>query len=159
MTSNNRKFGNGVVFSCQQCGQCCYGAGGIVLSQKDSLRLAEHLGLDVEQLLTQYAEEAGGKQRLQVGPDGYCVFFASGCSVHEAKPDVCRAWPFFRGNLQDPDSLEMAKEYCPGIAPDVSFQAFAAEGRAFLKSENLLHDDTEHDARALCLDDDPDRQR
>lgn len=159
VSNHNRsqaKFGNGQVFSCQQCGQCCYGAGGIVLSPNDAARLAAHLGLQVAPFLEKYAEKVGGKQRLRIGDDGYCVFFGQGCRVHEAKPDVCRAWPFFKGNLEDADSLEMAKDYCPGIHPDASFKAFAAEGKAFLQREGLLRSDTEVEARALCLAPDKD---
>lgn len=144
-------FGNGEVFTCQQCGQCCYGAGGIVLAPSDVDRLAGHLGLDPEEFIRKYAEQVGGKMRLQVGEDSYCVFFRQGCRVHEAKPDVCRAWPFFRGNIEDPDSLEMAKEYCPGIHPDASFEAFAAAGRAFLQREGLVRTNAGTDAHALCL--------
>ncbi len=154
MSSSQQHFGNGQVFSCQQCGQCCFGAGGIVLSEHDSQRLASFLNLDLQRFLDRFAEFVAGKFRLQVGADNYCVFFQNGCSVHEAKPDVCRAWPFFRGNLQDPDSLEMAKEYCPGIHKDADFAAFAAEGKSFLRREGLVRHDTQADARALCLDDD-----
>lgn len=153
MSSSQHHFGNGPVFSCQQCGQCCYGAGGIVLSDHDSQRLARFLNLDVQSFLDRFAEYVAEKYRLQVGADNYCVFFQNGCSVHEAKPDVCRAWPFFRGNLQDSQSLEMAKDYCPGIRKDADFAAFAAEGRAFLQREGLVRHDMRADARALCLDD------
>lgn len=153
MSSNQQHFGNGPVFSCQQCGQCCYGAGGIVLADHDARRLSRFLNLELDDFLDRFAEFVADKYRLQVGDDNYCVFFKNGCQVHEAKPDVCRAWPFFRGNLQDPDSLEMAKEYCPGIRKDADFAEFAAEGRAFLQREGLVRHDTRADARALCLDD------
>lgn len=151
--NSNAHFGDSPVFTCQRCGQCCQGAGGIVLAPSDARRLAEHLGIGVAELLERYAEQQGGKQRLRVGADGLCVFFQNGCKVHVAKPDVCRAWPFFKGNLEDPYSLEMAKEYCPGIHSEVTFEAFATFGREFLRREGLLRSDTDTEARALCLDD------
>lgn len=143
-------FGNGSAFSCKMCGQCCHGSGGIVLAPKDIARLAAHLELEPAAFLQRHAENKAGKQRLKVREDGYCVFFHEGCAVHPAKPDICRAWPYFRGNLEDAYSLAMAKEYCPGIAPGVSFNAFSAEGRAFLKREGLLQD-TDEGANALRL--------
>ena len=147
---NEFAFGNGSAFACKMCGQCCQGSGGIVLAAKDIARLADHLGLEPAAFLQRHAENKSGKNRLKVREDGYCVFFTEGCTVHPAKPDICRAWPFFRGNLEDAYSLAMAKEYCPGIAPDVSFDAFSAEGRTFLKREGLLQD-TDEGANALRL--------
>lgn len=70
-----------------------------------------------EAVADSYCERIGGKLKIRCGEDGYCVFFrqGSGCGVHEGKPSICRAWPFFRGNIEDPASLAMAKEFCPGI--------------------------------------------
>ncbi len=146
------RFGNNSVFNCRMCGECCRGAGGIVLSQKDIERLAGHLDLSISTFLQQYAEHKNGKYRLKVGLDEYCVFFRQGCNVHDAKPDICRAWPFFKGNIVDPYSFAMAKEYCPGIHPEASHEAFAAEGMAFLREEGLLCDDHDGGASALCIE-------
>lgn len=86
-----------------------------------------------------------GKLKIRTGNDGYCIFFVQGrgCTVHKGKPDICRAWPFFRGNLVDAESLHMAKEFCPGIDPGVTHETFAAEGRRYLEEHSLCaHDDT-----------------
>ena len=123
-----------------------------MLAPKDVNRLAEHFGLTTEAFLEQYAEECNGKYQLTTGQDAYCIFFREGCTVHDAKPDICRAWPFFRGNIEDPSSLDMAKEYCLGIDPRVPHEVFAAAGRAFLREAGLLQDDPGKAARALCLD-------
>ncbi len=125
-------------FDCQMCGHCCEGRGGIVLAAKDRARLAEHLGLEVDAFLERYAEELNGKLVLRVNADGFCVFFGKGCSVHQAKPDICRAWPFFRGNLVDELSWRMAQEYCPGINPAAGHAEFVRQGLAHLASNRLL---------------------
>lgn len=160
MTQNadEKKFGNGSAFSCKMCGQCCQGSGGIVMAEKDIMRLADHLGLQRQEFLDTYAELKNGKHRLRVNDEEYCVFFEKGCGVHEAKPDVCRAWPFFKGNIEDAFSLSMAKEYCPGINPDISFRKFAAAGRAFLLENGLIAEegqDDEQTANALRISSDP----
>lgn len=43
-----------------------------------------------------------------------------GCSIHLAKPKVCRLWPFFPSILKDPAALAEAKEGCPGIHPEAT---------------------------------------
>lgn len=143
------------VFTCRMCGQCCHGAGGIVVSPKDLLRITKALGIDAETFRQKYGEERGGKLQIRTGDDGACIFFAEGrgCTVHAGKPDVCRAWPFFRGNIVDPDSLEMAKDFCPGIRRDCDHATFAREGRAYLKKHHLLASDSEHEGWAVILKD------
>lgn len=125
-------------FVCQRCGHCCQGRGGIVLTPSDRQRLALHLGLAESEFLTTYTETMNGKAALRVGEDDLCVFFRAGCSVHEEKPAVCRAWPFFRGNLLDAISWEMAAEYCPGIDLAAGHEAFVRAGRALLQSAELF---------------------
>jgi len=130
------------------CGQCCRGRGGIVLAPRDLARLAAFLGQSEDDVASQYAEISAGKLKLKPGADGFCVFFraGAGCGVHAAKPDVCRAWPFFRGNLADPHSLEMARDYCPGINKDASFAQFSSQGLNWLAAENLVAADDAPDA-------------
>ena len=95
----------------------------------------------------------GGKLKIRCGNDGYCVFFrqGSGCGVHEGKPAICRAWPFFRGNIEDSGSLAMAKEFCPGIETDAQHADFAREGRDYLRENGLIASDASCEANALIL--------
>ena len=91
------------VFDCQMCGQCCEGEGGIVLSPKDLKRLYEGLNLEKQAFLDAYGVFRNRKWQVRTGEDGNCTFFRAGqsCTVHAIKPDVCRAWPFFRGNVAE----------------------------------------------------------
>lgn len=136
-------------FVCQQCGHCCQGEGGIVMDDKDQLRLARHLGLELETFLDRYAETRGDKYYLRTGEDGYCVFFGPNCRVHPAKPDVCRAWPFFRGNLVDALSWEMAADYCPGIQLKAGHEAFVAQARISLAEDGVVQATGERAPNAL----------
>lgn len=139
------------VFDCRKCGSCCMGEGGIVLGPKDLARLCEHFGMDEKPFLSQYAELHNGKHKIRTGPDGNCIFFRTGkgCCVHEFKPDVCRAWPFFRGNMVDAASLDMAREFCPGIGKKVTHQDFVAEGTAYLREHGLVAQGLPGEATAL----------
>ncbi len=145
---------NAVAFECKRCGHCCQGKGGIVLRETDVERLAAHLQMDADAFLQKYTENPHGKPLIIVGDDDFCIFFeqGKGCSVHTAKPDVCRAWPFFRGNLIDETSWEMASGYCPGIVLAAGHKAFAAEGLAWLRGNGLLEPEKDAIARALGLD-------
>ena len=101
-----------------------------------------------------FGEYVGTKLKIRVGEDGYCIFFreGKGCIVHEGKPSICKAWPFFRGNLVDEVSFSMAREDCPGIMREVSHVRFAREGYRYLKDYKLLARDGLHEGRALVVE-------
>jgi uncharacterized protein len=144
-------------FTCRRCGHCCQGEGGIVLAAHDIERLCLHLELDRETLLSRYAEHVGTLPRLVSGQDGYCIFYKDGCGIHSARPDVCRAWPYFRGNIIDPDSHAMAMTDCPGINPEVSHAEFARQGKAYLVRHGLARTGGDGVPRALsdCIEEEP----
>jgi len=138
-------------FDCRRCGECCRGTGGIVVGPRDLPRLCEHLGMERETFLARHTYRQDKKIKLRAGPDNYCVFFlhGTGCSVHTARPDICRAWPFFRGNMVDEASLAMAKECCPGINPVIGHDAFVCAGLHYFRECRLNASDPEHEANAL----------
>jgi len=135
------------------CGHCCQGEGGIVLTGKDRKRLADHLGIGEEELIRRFARERGGKLHLVCGNDGFCVFFDQGCGVHPGRPDICRAWPYFRGNLVDETSWMMIQEYCPGINVEAGHAEFVRQGRRYLREQGLLRYDPDTSPNALICDD------
>ncbi len=139
------------VFTCQMCGQCCEGQGGIVVSPTDLERVCQHLQLSAVQFSEQYGCEHNGKLKVRTGSDGNCIFFKEhvGCAVHVARPDICRAWPFFRGNMLDAESFFLAKDYCPGIAPHSTHADFVVEGREYLQEHGLQAKDAKTEAHAL----------
>jgi len=140
-------------FDCKRCGHCCHGEGGIVLTERDRERLAAHLGIGVEEMLEKFAERTGEKLRLRAGPDGFCVFFreGQGCGVHPGRPDICRAWPYFRGNLVDEASWEMIQSDCPGVENGAGHEAFIQEGVDYLYKNDLVHEPGSETPHALVL--------
>lgn len=127
-------------FDCKRCGHCCEGSGGIVVSASDLKRLCTYFNITASAFLDSYGEEHGGKLKIKNGKDGRCIFFKPGlgCGIHVAKPDICRAWPYFRGNLVSADSLELAKDYCPGIPAYITFKDFVKEGVEYIIQEQLI---------------------
>ena len=142
-------------FECSMCGQCCHGEGGIVVSSAEQDRLSQYLDLSLEEFQARYTDKKEEKRVLKTDPQGCCIFFEQnkGCTVHPCKPDICRAWPFFRGNLIDESSWQMAQEYCPGLSRDVSHKQFVQQGLQYLRENGLIHTKSEKDAaEALIID-------
>ncbi len=143
-------------FSCRMCGHCCSGRGGIVVGPRDLPRLADFFCMDEATFLAEHTEQMGGKRMLKTGRDGFCAFFSHerGCAIHVVRPDVCRAWPYFRGNLVDQVSYALAQDDCPGISRTCEHSVFAHEGFAFLKAHKLLAGDPAREGRALMVQED-----
>lgn len=142
-------------FSCRRCGHCCEGRGGIVVSSSDLERLCAHLRMSPESFEHRWGERRGTKLHIRADEGAICVFFQKGvgCAVHPAKPDICRAWPYFRGNLLDGESLALAKDFCPGISPAVTHADFVREGLAWLTKEHLIGKAGRDEAGALQVAD------
>jgi len=122
------------------------------MTGRDCRRMAEHLGLAEAELEARYLERRDGKLGLRSRGDGFCMFFDQGCGVHPARPDVCRAWPFFRGNLVDSSSWEMIQDYCPGVNAALGHAEFARQGRKYLREQGLLREGAEGAPNALLPD-------
>jgi hypothetical protein len=129
-------YEQGLQFSCTQCGNCCTGGPGYVwITQQEVARLAEHLGMGVEQVLRKYCRRIGErislKERLNQGLHD-CIFLQQEessrqvegqtvrytkrtCSVYAVRPLQCRTWPFWKGNLSGKANWDFAGQRCPGI--------------------------------------------
>jgi len=118
-------------FECKRCGDCCYGEGGILVDKDDVEEIAAFLGISQAFFLLWYCEIRNGKTHVRTRRDGYCVFFdrSSLCLIHPVKPAPCREWPFCPALLKDRENWEMAKDACPGINPDASFDDFLREAQ------------------------------
>lgn len=44
-----------------------------------------------------------------------CIFWDAGCSVYDARPLQCRAYPFWQSVLESPAAWEAAAGDCPGM--------------------------------------------
>jgi len=126
-------------FECRMCGECCSGSGGIVVTSEEQHRIAAFLRMGIADFQHGHVRSNGLKSFIRSNEQGWCIFFHvdRGCLVHPVKPGPCRAWPFFRGNLLDRSSFEMAREYCPGINPDIDFAGFVRLGIEYLSRHGL----------------------
>ena len=124
-------------FDCKMCGECCYGVGGIFMEKEEQQRIAQFLNLSEKEFLKKYTEERNGRIYADVGDDHFCIFFdqEKGCAIHPVKPARCRLWPFFPANVKDRETWDLAKEACPGINRDCSFEDFIRESEKCQDSE------------------------
>lgn len=116
-------------FECKLCGECCYGEGGIFMSDEEVSNIAEFLNLTREIFVEQYCETRRSRLYIKTGPTGFCFFFdkEKQCLIHPVKPWRCVQWPFFEAIIADKQNWELAREACPGINPECSFKDFVKQ--------------------------------
>ena len=117
------------VFQCRQCGDCCRGNGGILVSQKEMRRMAAFLKLSPKDFRQRYVTASSLGPNL-VTSNGVCIFqVEKRCRVHPVKPHICREWPYLPALLKFAEEFEEAKGACPGIDPGSSHADFVAAAR------------------------------
>ncbi|MEW6260223.1 MAG: YkgJ family cysteine cluster protein [Thermodesulfobacteriota bacterium] len=108
------------IFTCRQCGDCCKGYGGTYLTSADIAAISRFIGVEPGPFLETYCTFSGSKPVLSQRADGYCIFWDRLCTIHPVKPFMCRAWPYIRSVLIDPDNWYAMAGSCPGMRTDVS---------------------------------------
>ncbi|MFC1892301.1 YkgJ family cysteine cluster protein [Thermodesulfobacteriota bacterium] len=116
-------------FDCRMCGDCCYGKGGIIVKPDEVEKISGSLGLTPASFRSDYCLEMNGTLSITTGKDGFCIFYdkEKKCLINTVKPEICSLWPFFPANIKDKDSWELAKDACPGINTDCSFEDFVKQ--------------------------------
>lgn len=146
-----------VDFHCQRCGDCCRDIRGqIMVEPLDAYRLARLLrnrgaAESMEDLYANYTypDVLEGLFPIflmnPVGTKDSCTFFRDGrCSVYEARPRVCRLYPFaaFPGqrgkNFEYLRCIDSHSSHFAGgrvLVKDWMYQNFTREDQAFLTEE------------------------
>ena len=129
-------YGDGVSFSCTQCGNCCTGPSGYVWFDDDEARaMADYLKIDIADFYSKYTAKAMGRRTLsEVRRDKQhydCVFLVETgagkrvCSVYPVRPTQCQTWPFWPSNMKSRQAWDEAAEGCPGMrAPEARGSGF-----------------------------------
>ncbi len=120
-------YETGLRFSCTRCGHCCTGVPGYVwVEQEDIEALAEFQQLSVENFCRTYVRWTPEGLSLLEKANGDCVFWQqAGCSVYQARPPQCRAFPFWSSHLGGAATWRKSTESCPG----------ADTGRLYVRDE------------------------
>ena len=118
-------------FQCQICGECCHGEGGIFVNKDEIKKITNFLEMTEESFLAEFCLKKGGRFSIKAGPNKFCIFYdhEKRCLIHPVKPLPCSLWPFYPAILKDVDNWEMAKDACPGINPECSFEEFVRQSK------------------------------
>ncbi|KAA3662487.1 MAG: YkgJ family cysteine cluster protein [Calditrichaeota bacterium] len=117
--SDRNFFAHGLKFSCQQgCAACCKIPGWVSITDEDAKKMAEILGIKLNQFLAKYTHRKDGKLRLNERIDHACAMLSSDntyCMVHAARPHQCRTYPFWDEILVNEFVWVLEQRTCPGI--------------------------------------------
>lgn len=103
------------LFECTRCGDCCKGYGGTYLTEAEIFAISAFLGVDAEEFRRRFCVLSGQRPVLTQQPNGYCIFYDRGCSIHTVKPRMCRQWPFIRSLTVDIANWRIMASVCPGM--------------------------------------------
>jgi uncharacterized protein len=119
-------------FECQPgCTECCRQKGFVYLTDADLPRMADFLGLTVQEFARRYVYRTRNRIRLRVPRDANCYFLREGgCSIHPAKPTQCRIFPYWPELLESRREWRKTARYCPGIGKGPLVQISDARAQA-----------------------------
>ncbi len=109
------------IFECQLCGDCCNGFGGTYVTDEDILKIASFIDADPKTFVATYCDYAGSKPVLTLGANGACIFFEreKQCTIHPVKPYMCKAWPYIKTIIKNPENWNAMAGACPGMKKDI----------------------------------------
>ena len=117
--ANEFWFKDGLRFGCRICGNCCTGEPGYVWVTAEEINaIAKAVHLSPSQFESSFVRriEKGRKSLIEL-PGGDCVFFDHDkrrCKVYEVRPLQCRTWPFWKQNVDLPNSWRKTAKFCKG---------------------------------------------
>lgn len=117
-------YAQGLRFSCTRCSACCrHESGFVFLSRKDVSALTAALSVDFASFVAGFcrwvpSENGSARLSLKEKANYDCIFWSAeteGCSVYEARPIQCRAFPFWPSIVSSEKNWKSAAQECPGI--------------------------------------------
>ncbi len=109
------------IFECRLCGECCKGFGGTYVTDQDIIKIASFINADPETFVETHCDMSGSRPVLTLGPNGSCVFFdkEKQCTIHPVKPYMCRAWPYIKTIIKNPENWNAMAGACPGMKKNI----------------------------------------
>jgi Fe-S-cluster containining protein len=142
-------------FACTGCGDCCRGVGEdgslVLVGRAEGERVAKAAGMPFGEAVVPFPGEVTVRGRscrlgwaLARDGDGACRFHdGERCTVYEARPWICRTYPF----MLDGDRLGVSE--CPGLGAPMTLgdaRAVAAE----LLARRAAEEDEAERVRSVC---------
>ncbi len=126
-------------FHCQQSGQCCH-HNEVMLNPYDIMEMAKFMNMPSLAFVMEYVSiHIGGSSHLPIAmlkqiQNGECAFLKERkCSIHPAKPKICRAFPLAAVTQFDSKTGKAKSDYvqtkrisCPGTKTNktITFEQF-----------------------------------
>ncbi|MCG8614599.1 MAG: YkgJ family cysteine cluster protein [Desulfobacterales bacterium] len=109
------------IFECRLCGQCCNGFGGTYISRSDIENIAAFINANPATFVETYCDMSGSRPVLTLNDKGTCIFFDPDkqCTIHPVKPYMCRAWPYIKTIIKNPENWDIMANSCPGMKKGV----------------------------------------
>lgn len=114
-------YKDGLPFKCTECGKCCTGSPGYVwVTEEEMQGMATILNISIDQFKRRYIRSRDNRYALiekkaQNG-DFDCIFLNDKkCMVYQSRPTQCRTFPWWKENLNTPESWQQAAKECEGI--------------------------------------------
>lgn len=136
-----------ISFKCKRCGKCCKLVDGIAYNSVDCLRMAKHLGIDLNDFRERYTIPSTKKatDRWLDQSAGQCPFLGEkGCLQYEGRGQVCRAYPWYTAGAvmqaRQGKGFRFFPE-CPGAVEHFKEVLKMAQNPLYIKPEKLLNMD------------------
>ena len=85
-----------IYYQCQRCGNCCRWQGDVRITEKETVMIADYLGMEVEDFIAEYTRLNANRTGLSIidQDDGACIFLDGiDCQIQEVKPSQCKGFP------------------------------------------------------------------
>ncbi len=133
-------FPKNVAFECSRCGLCCGDTSAkkrhILLLKADAERLTSFLNRGISTFSVKTSDKHSYIYEMQKSPDGKCILLNNNqCSAYEARPLICRFYPFELSSRADGSYSFQATEECPGVirCDDLSCDKKLVDAKYFKK--------------------------
>ena len=81
------------------------------------LAMAKQLNISLDLFKRKYTRVREQRYALVEKKSHDCIFLeGKKCKVYQARPKQCRTYPWWKENLQTPESWKVAAEACEGIS-------------------------------------------
>jgi Fe-S-cluster containining protein len=114
-------YKEGLKFKCTECGKCCTGQAGFVwVTNEEIAAMAKVMHLSEQTFKIKYVRNRNNRLALVEKKNeagGYdCIFLKNKkCQIYQARPKQCQTFPWWKENLNTPESWKLAAQDCEGI--------------------------------------------
>ena len=132
-------------FGCERCALCCgdskHGVRRILLLNIDVDRMLKSQSMALEEFAVKIEGFEPYMFQMKKTVDGSCVFLRnSSCSIYEARPLICRFYPFQLQNRGNDRYVFRYTDECPGIGKGRSLKKGFFEGLFKTFMQNMRED-------------------